>query len=176
MLRKLFATIFACFSMVCAMAAVNINTATEAQLETLKGIGPAKAKAILEHRTKNGPFKSIEALKDVKGIGEATFNSIKGEISTSGATMPPAGKPDAKPAKPDAAKDGKKPEPMKDGKKPEPKAEPMKDGKKPESMKDPKKAEKPASKPAPKADKAMKKDAPKDAPKDAKKKPEEKKQ
>ncbi|MCB6184800.1 helix-hairpin-helix domain-containing protein [Leeia sp. TBRC 13508] len=154
MLRKLFATIFACFSMVCAMAAVNINTATEAQLETLKGIGPAKAKAILEHRTKNGPFKSIEALKDVKGIGEATFNSIKGEISTSGATMPPAGKPDAKPAKPDAAKDGKKPEPMKD----------------------PKKAEKPASKPAPKADKAMKKDASKDAPKDAKKKPEEKKQ
>ncbi len=43
-----------------AYAAVNINTATQAELETLQGIGPAKAKAIIDHRKKNGSFKSAE--------------------------------------------------------------------------------------------------------------------
>lgn len=56
---------------------VNINTATVEQLQQLKGIGPSKAKAIIEEREKGGPFKTIEEIMRVKGIGEKTFESIK---------------------------------------------------------------------------------------------------
>ena len=45
------------------LAAVNINTASSAELEALPGIGPAKAKSIVEYRQKNGAFKSVEELK-----------------------------------------------------------------------------------------------------------------
>lgn len=97
-MKKLFAGLFAAFAMHFALAAVNINTATQAELEGLKGVGPAKAKAIIEYRTKNGPFKTLEGLKDVKGIGDGIFNKIKGDISLSGASTP--AKPAAAPAKP----------------------------------------------------------------------------
>jgi competence protein ComEA len=49
---------------------ININTATEKQLTTLKGIGAKKAKAIIEYREINGDFSHIEELKNVKGIGK----------------------------------------------------------------------------------------------------------
>ncbi|KAF0197746.1 MAG: Competence protein ComEA helix-hairpin-helix repeat protein [Bacillota bacterium] len=58
-------------------AQVNINTATQAQLETLPGIGPVKAGDIITYRTQNGPFKKIEDIMNVKGIGEKTFESLK---------------------------------------------------------------------------------------------------
>ncbi|MDO6562761.1 ComEA family DNA-binding protein [Amphritea sp. 1_MG-2023] len=52
---------------------VNINTATADQLaEVLQGIGPSKAKAIITYRETNGPFKTIDELANVKGIGSAT--------------------------------------------------------------------------------------------------------
>src|SRR3954470_2269608 len=74
-----------------AFAAVNINTATKEQLESLNGIGPVKAQAIIDHRQKNGPFKSAEDVKNVTGVGDATFDKIKGDISISGAsTMAPS--------------------------------------------------------------------------------------
>jgi len=73
-----------------ALAAININTATQQELEALNGIGPVKAQAIIDHRKANGPFKSIEQLKDVKGVGDATFDKIKGDVSVSGATTPAA--------------------------------------------------------------------------------------
>ena len=76
-----------------AFAAVNINTATEAELDALKGIGPAKAKAIVEDRKANGPFKSPEDLKRVKGIGDKTFENLKGDITVTGATTVPAAAP-----------------------------------------------------------------------------------
>ncbi|MBB5192667.1 competence protein ComEA [Silvimonas terrae] len=72
-----------------ALAAVNINTATLEQLETIKGIGPSKAKAIIDYRTQNGPFKTPEDIMKVAGIKEGTYNKIKGDIAISGATMTP---------------------------------------------------------------------------------------
>ena len=59
---------------------VNINTATEEELCTLNGIGPAYAKAIVEYRTANGPFGAPERIKDVKGIGEKIFEKIKDRL------------------------------------------------------------------------------------------------
>jgi competence protein ComEA len=56
---------------------VNLNTASEVQLTTLPGIGPATAKRIVEHRQKNGSFKKIEELMNVKGIGEKSFLKLK---------------------------------------------------------------------------------------------------
>lgn len=79
--KLLLSTIFAGFT----MAAVNINTATKEELMSLKGIGEAKAEAIIEYR-KNNKFKSIEDLKNVHGIGDKSFNDLKSELSTSGAT------------------------------------------------------------------------------------------
>lgn len=59
---------------------ININTATKEALETLTGIGPAKANAIIDYRLKKGPFVTIEDIQKVPGIGPATFNQIKEQI------------------------------------------------------------------------------------------------
>jgi competence protein ComEA len=56
---------------------VNINTADEALLVTLPSIGPSRAKGIIEYRERNGPFQSIEELKNVAGIGEKIFEQLK---------------------------------------------------------------------------------------------------
>lgn len=61
--------------------AVNLNTAEASELETLPGIGPSKAEAIIEHRETNGPYKSIEDLKLISGIGDKTFDKLKELIS-----------------------------------------------------------------------------------------------
>ena len=60
---------------------VNINTATQSELETLTGVGPSMALKIIEYRNKNGKFKKIEDLKNVGGIGEQKFNGLKNEIT-----------------------------------------------------------------------------------------------
>ena len=60
---------------------ININTATLEELKTLSGIGDAKANAIIEYRTKNGNFKSIEDLINVSGISESLFSKIKENIT-----------------------------------------------------------------------------------------------
>lgn len=57
--------------------ALNLNTATVEQLETLPGIGRKTAERILEFRTKSGGFKRIEDLMNVKGIGEKSFLKLK---------------------------------------------------------------------------------------------------
>ncbi|PTN11021.1 ComEA family DNA-binding protein [Nitrosomonas aestuarii] len=64
-----------------AFAVVNINTATHAELEALQGIGPAKAKAIVEHREKNGMFASTESLIEVDGIGQGTMKQLESSIT-----------------------------------------------------------------------------------------------
>ncbi len=60
---------------------VNINTATAEELETLPGIGPAYAERIVRYREEFGPFKTIEDIKEVRGIGDATFEEIKDLIT-----------------------------------------------------------------------------------------------
>lgn len=60
---------------------ININTATAEELETLKGIGPAKAEAIVSYREQNGPFSSVEELVNVTGIGEKTLANIRDKIT-----------------------------------------------------------------------------------------------
>ena len=60
---------------------VNINTADSAQLQTISGIGPSKAQKIIDYRTANGAFKSVEDLTNVSGIGEKTLLSIKDQIT-----------------------------------------------------------------------------------------------
>ena len=59
---------------------VNINTASQAELETLPGIGPTRAQAIIAHRTQHGPFARIEDIQNVTGIGEKTFESMRSLI------------------------------------------------------------------------------------------------
>jgi len=60
---------------------VNINTASAAELEALPGIGAKTAARIVEHRQKNGPFKKIEELMNVRGVGEKNFLKLKSQIS-----------------------------------------------------------------------------------------------
>jgi competence protein ComEA len=62
-------------------AKVNINTANQAELESLPRIGPKVAQRIIDYRTQNGNFKRIEDLMKVKGIGEKIFAQLKDLIT-----------------------------------------------------------------------------------------------
>jgi len=73
------------------LAAVNINTATQSELEAVRGLGPAKAKAIITYRDENGGFKTLDDLDKVKGFGKATIEKIRGDLTVE------AEKPMAKP-------------------------------------------------------------------------------
>ncbi len=74
-----------------AYAYVNINTATQAELETLKnsGITSSKAKAIIEYRNKAGSFKSTEHIERVDGVNNKTVNmeQLRRDITISGPTV-----------------------------------------------------------------------------------------
>lgn len=69
-----------------ALAGVNLNTATQAELEVLDGIGPVKAQAIIDYRKKNGGFKNVDELEKVDGIGAATLQKIRKDVSITGKT------------------------------------------------------------------------------------------
>ncbi len=56
---------------------INVNKASESELQELPGIGPAKAAAIIEYRETSGPFNTVEDLKNVSGIGDKTFEKLK---------------------------------------------------------------------------------------------------
>jgi competence protein ComEA len=60
---------------------VNVNTATATELEELPGIGEVIAQAVVDYRTENGPFASVDQLLDVSGIGDATLEDIRDLVS-----------------------------------------------------------------------------------------------
>jgi comEA protein len=60
---------------------VNLNSATAAQIASLPGIGPKTADLVVQYRTKNGPFKKIEEIMNVRGIGEKSFLKIKDRLT-----------------------------------------------------------------------------------------------
>jgi len=60
---------------------VNINSATAAELEALPGIGARTAARIIEYRQKNGPFKKVEELMNVRGVGEKNFLKLKPQLT-----------------------------------------------------------------------------------------------
>lgn len=62
-------------------AVVNINTATQSELEAVKGLGSAKAKAIIAYRESNGGYKSLDDLDNVKGFGKASIDKLRNELS-----------------------------------------------------------------------------------------------
>jgi competence protein ComEA len=77
---------------------VNVNTASAAELAGLKGIGDAKARAIIEYREKNGPFKSVDELRDVRGIGDKLLAQLRPSVTVgqpAAAAVAPAGAPAA---------------------------------------------------------------------------------
>ncbi|GDX79449.1 hypothetical protein LBMAG42_12600 [Deltaproteobacteria bacterium] len=80
-----------------ALAAVDVNTADATALETLPGIGPSKAEAILAYRAEHGPFTTLADLDAVSGIGPSTLENIKDMVSfgapAAGATRAPEAAP-----------------------------------------------------------------------------------
>lgn len=69
--------------------AVDLNTATQSELETVRGVGPAKARAIIDYRTRNGPFKTVDDLDKVKGFGKASVDKIRAEVTVGKAAAKP---------------------------------------------------------------------------------------
>lgn len=63
---------------------LDINQATQADFESLPGIGPSKAAAIISYREENGPFQTVEEIKNVSGIGEKTFEKLQDKIQIGG--------------------------------------------------------------------------------------------
>jgi competence protein ComEA len=71
-----------------AGALVDLNSATQAQLESVKGIGPAKARAIIDYRSKMGPFRNVDDLKKVTGFGPKTLARMRSELTVGGPRSP----------------------------------------------------------------------------------------
>lgn len=69
---------------------VNVNTASATELEQVPGIGPKVAARIVDYRTKKGPFKKLEELMNVQGIGEKSFLKLRSQLTIAGAQAPAA--------------------------------------------------------------------------------------
>jgi len=82
-MNKLYASVLVLAGLMAlpAFAAVDINTATQSELEVVRGLGPAKAKAIIIYRDANGNFKHLDELDNVKGFGKASIEKLKEELS-----------------------------------------------------------------------------------------------
>lgn len=87
-MRKILLAFAMCFALSgLAMAAVNINTATKEELTSLKGVGEKRAQDIIDYRTKNGNFKSVDDLEKVPGIGPGLMKQIRPQLTTTGKTV-----------------------------------------------------------------------------------------
>ncbi|HYD48277.1 MAG TPA: helix-hairpin-helix domain-containing protein, partial [Terriglobales bacterium] len=67
---------------------LDINTATVEQLNALQGIGDSKARAIVSYRDEHGPFRSVDDLKEVKGIGDKLLESIRSQVTVASSPAP----------------------------------------------------------------------------------------
>lgn len=81
-----------------AWAGVDINSADASALESLPGIGPSKAAAIVQYRTDHGPFKSVDELDNVPGIGSATLAALRDQVTLGKGSPPPAAGASSAPA------------------------------------------------------------------------------
>ncbi|ABC36743.1 ComEA family DNA-binding protein [Burkholderia thailandensis] len=91
MLKKLFATVALCAAAAHGWAAVDVNVANDDALRGIRGIGPAKAKAIVDERSAHGPFKDAADLsRRVKGMGGKTVERLQAEGLAIGAARAPA--------------------------------------------------------------------------------------
>lgn len=110
-MKKLLLVLLACFAFLTSAFAgeVNLNSANEIELEALKGIGPVKAKSIVDYRAKNGPFKSVDDLERVPGFGKKTVDKLRADLTVTSGAAPsklegkakPEVRKDAAPAKVD---------------------------------------------------------------------------
>jgi competence protein ComEA len=80
-MKKLISALLMVLLAMPAFAAVNVNTATQSELEAVKGLGPSKAKAIIAYREANGNFKSLDDLDKVKGFGKSSIDKLKDELT-----------------------------------------------------------------------------------------------
>jgi competence protein ComEA len=76
---KIISLLFLLFTF--AFGTININAANSAQLQSLNGIGPAKAQEIMKYRKAHGGFKTVDELVNVKGIGPKTVAELKSQLS-----------------------------------------------------------------------------------------------
>ena len=79
-----------------AVAAVNVNTAQQSELQGIKGMSPAKAKAVIDHRNRHGQYTTLEELQKV--LDAPTFDKVKAELALRGDPYTPAPKAEKKPA------------------------------------------------------------------------------
>ena len=80
-MKKLISALLMVLLAMPAFAAVNVNTATQSELEAVKGLGPSKGKAIIAYREANGNFKSLDDLDKVKGFGKSSIDKLKDELT-----------------------------------------------------------------------------------------------
>jgi competence protein ComEA len=101
MIKKLLLVVLGWLLVVASVSALELNSASQAELDALKGIGPVKSKAIVDERTKNGPFKNADDFATrVKGVGDKTVVNLEAQgLTINGSSAPPAGST-AKPAAP----------------------------------------------------------------------------
>ena len=91
-MRKLALTLLAVFAFATVSFAadpIDINTATQEQLESLAGVGPTKAKAIIAYRTEHGNFKTVDELDNVKGFSSKTLDKLRDQATVGEAKPAP---------------------------------------------------------------------------------------
>jgi competence protein ComEA len=93
MIKKLLLVVLGWLLVVASVSALELNSASQAELDALKGIGPVKSKAIVDERTKNGPFKNADDFATrVKGVGDKTVVNLEAQgLTINGSSAPPAG-------------------------------------------------------------------------------------
>jgi competence protein ComEA len=93
MIKKLLLVVLGWLLIAASVSALEVNSASQAELDALKGIGAVKSKAIIDERTKNGPFKNADDFATrVKGVGDKTVVNLEAQgLTINGSSAPPTG-------------------------------------------------------------------------------------